>query len=59
MLKLHRDGLEGDLVNQPPLGGCVLKHPSADFKAANGRQPPLGGCVLKHGVVLQVGAAVC
>ncbi len=35
-------------VNQPPLGGCVLKHRVWMYRAINKIQPPLGGCVLKH-----------
>ena len=33
--------------NQPPSGGCVLKHPYLFFYSPNYYQPPSGGCVLK------------
>ena len=32
---------------QPPSGGCVLKHPAIDHNSGNHLQPPSGGCVLK------------
>ena len=40
---------QADLLNlrQPPLGGCVLKHGTAEPFDAADDQPPLGGCVLK------------
>ena len=34
-------------VVQPPSGGCVLKHRSADEVRFKRYQPPSGGCVLK------------
>ena len=36
------------LSAQPPLGGCVLKRPTAVSAFRRVFQPPLGGCVLKH-----------
>ena len=33
--------------NQPPSGGCVLKHLPARLRRHPRRQPPSGGCVLK------------
>ena len=35
-------------MNQPPSGGCVLKHEDVDDRKAEAIQPPSGGCVLKH-----------
>ena len=37
-----------EITNQPPLGGCVLKHCTPCVQRPVGSQPPLGGCVLKH-----------
>ena len=34
-------------TNQPPLGGCVLKHSQQHAYRYRWDQPPLGGCVLK------------
>ena len=34
-------------LNQPPLGGCVLKPMRGSHFAKAAIQPPLGGCVLK------------
>ena len=36
-------------MNQPPSGGCVLKHFSSFLRSNVGYQPPSGGCVLKPG----------
>ena len=35
-------------LQQPPSGGCVLKHLEGLIEDEAGRQPPSGGCVLKH-----------
>ena len=34
-------------MNQPPLGGCVLKQTACHGGFVAVVQPPLGGCVLK------------
>ena len=34
--------------NQPPSGGCVLKHDKELGIGWHSGQPPSGGCVLKH-----------
>ena len=36
--------------DQPPSGGCVLKHVSQSPKSFFKYQPPSGGCVLKQAV---------
>ena len=33
---------------QPPSGGCVLKHVFEGFEKCEDWQPPSGGCVLKQ-----------
>ena len=35
-------------TNQPPSGGCVLKHHNTVGEAMLDFQPPSGGCVLKQ-----------
>ena len=35
-------------MNQPPSGGCVLKHRSGIASQGFYHQPPSGGCVLKQ-----------
>ena len=35
-------------LNQPPLGGCVLKLLPVGRNLYKEYQPPLGGCVLKQ-----------
>ena len=37
--------------NQPPSGGCVLKHDKSMEQESNVNQPPSGGCVLKPALV--------
>ena len=36
------------LYDQPPSGGCVLKHRVMHWVSRICFQPPSGGCVLKH-----------
>ena len=37
----------GKVVDQPPSGGCVLKHDYLPSLGHPDNQPPSGGCVLK------------
>ncbi|EIG30407.1 hypothetical protein HMPREF1051_1263 [Neisseria sicca VK64] len=48
MLKRRYPHLIRANLNQPPLGGCVLKHSDNPTSPPDRRQPPLGGCVLKQ-----------
>ena len=47
MLKPYRANCPETLRNQPPSGGCVLKHQSGGRVKLGIIQPPSGGCVLK------------
>ena len=48
-VETYRKDKFGNIVEQPPSGGCVLK-PCQNISFVIGRnmQPPSGGCVLKH-----------
>ncbi len=48
MLKLSLSRILPNGLNQPPLGGCVLKPRPSEMRRVAEAQPPLGGCVLKQ-----------
>ena len=48
MLKQVVKAVDVKAVEQPPSGGCVLKHPLNRNADTTDNQPPSGGCVLKQ-----------
>ena len=48
MLKHRMEGEPTVWIDQPPSGGCVLKHQISEIFPRYQFQPPSGGCVLKQ-----------
>ena len=53
MLKQQMTDDSGQVLSQPPSGGCVLKHGEARAENDEFVQPPSGGCVLKLLVIVE------